>query len=393
MDEFGLWSNGLNESEVALLYDSGAGCSYPFASCGVAPPPAPAGVAYYYDMYVEDLYNDSNLAGVNVTFAVGCDNLTDANGLARVTNQTTGCAALGGALSDVNLSLSLYTWNQTSYAIPLNGSDNGTGYQALYNLSVLKIISGDAVNKPYNITTIGGKTYENGSLVYLLNGSNNVTFSKNTINRTFYNLTKEINAANASATNVTNISGAYDLIVGVRVRDANLNLIVENGTFNISLNYTYNKFVTNYTIAYTNQSLNFTLLRNLTYLFHADPLTYAQNNLSLWINGSDPDYYYPLNLTLYRERTFNLSFLDEITRALITNTTFELELISDILALNYSVNDSQEALELLTPAAYTLRWRSSKHPERDYYETISSESFYTIRLYDGKLYRHPRQSD
>ena len=334
-----------------------------------------------YSFNVTDLYNDTALSGVNVTFGVGCDNLTQASGIATVSNNTPGCGGLSGALSAVNLSLPLYTWNQTSYSIAVNGSNNATGYQARYNLSIYKLISGDLVNTPYNITTEGGKTYENGSLVYLLNGSNNVTFSKNTINATFYNLTREVNASNSSATATGNLTGAYDLLVVVRVQDANKVLLEENGTFNISINYTYNAYITNYTVAHDNASLNFTLERNLTYFFQADPYTYARNNQTLFINGSDPVYLYLLNLTLYRERTFNLSFLDEITRTLITGSIFELELISDVLAVNYSINDSQEAIELLTPAAYTLRWRSSEHPERDYYETISSESFFTIRLY------------
>ena len=363
-----LYDTALTTAEVSALY-SGA-TQYEAAG--------PSGVRSY-TMDVTNLYNDSGIAGATVTFAAGCTNTTNASGLAVVTNETAGCSALSGDLTTVTVAKTSYTFNQSTYTIHENGTGNASAYEAAYNISVYKLLTGVAVNTPYNITTGPGKTYADGENVYLKNGTNTLTFSKNTINDTYYNLTDTVTVTYGTGT--ANLTGAYDLVVTVRVEDANGNLLEENGSINITGDYTYNAFLSNYSAAYANGSLNFTLLRNLTFNISADPATYAEDYGVVWINGSLPVYVYPLNLTLYRERTFNLSLYDEITGLKLNGTNFTLELISDLTAGEYNVTDGDLALELLTPSDYTIRYRSSGRPERDYYETISSESFFTIFLY------------
>ena len=355
-------------------FDTGFYASYKLYLTAYTPPTT---VFTTYSLNITNLYNDSNLDGVNVTFGSGCWN-TSVGGIATVSDNATECTGLTGTIN-VNASLAGYYFNASSYAIAANSTSAAGAYQTLYNITINELFTNTSVATPFNIS-VGSKNYSNGLNVYLINGTNTLTFSKNTINATYYNLNFTINLTSVPATGSAFYQGAYDWRVIVRVQDANKDLLPENGTINISeatLPYSYNAFIGNY----SNTTMQYSLLRGYTYTFIANPLTYASANATKWVNASHGDnYLYRLNLTMYLARTFNLTFRDEITEALLNNT-FELELISDLSAGRYNVSNGTLALELLTPAFYTLRWRSATHPERDYYETMYNESFFTINLY------------
>lgn len=342
-------------------------------------PPGPTNDITRYQVTITDLYDDGALAGVNVTFGdPTCYNTTDGSGIARQTNET--CAGLTGTV-DYNATLSpYYTITGT---IGENSTDAAGMYQAKVNVTAYRAVDEAAITTRFNFSTDGGKNYENGTGVYLNDGANTVYLnaSGNTTNGLYYWPSVHSITVAAPYVGVANVTGAYNLRVVVRFLDSTKVQLNENITLNLSqadTNYSLNLFLDNDTYG-GNVSLNLT--GNYSYFLLGDPDTYAARNTTLTRTILNNTLSYVFNWTFYRERSFNITFRDEVTRELLSNTTVFIDLISVFNATSYNTTTGYLGLELLVPADYTIRYYAADYPERDYYETIASESFFTFNLY------------
>jgi len=163
LDEFVIFTKVLSSSEVTALYN---GDTYPYAS------------STSWSVHVTDLYDDSNLAGVNVTFATGCWNVTDATGTATVTNGA--CSGLSGTLS---WSAEKSGYYDVSGTVVENSTTSAGMYQGVVNVTGIYRLVDNALlsaSASWSVTTAGGKTYTGNttdypSNIYLANGSNTLT--------------------------------------------------------------------------------------------------------------------------------------------------------------------------------------------------------------------------
>jgi len=372
IDEFYIIERDIGQAGVTELYNSGSGYN-PYTA------PSPEGYNSY-TLSVTDLYDDSDLSGVNVTFASGCWNTTDASGDATVTN-TSGCSALSGTLSSVTISKSGYAANASTYSIAENGTSNAGMYQGMYNVtSIETLVSGTVLgadNGTWSVNTTGGKNYTGNAThypenIYLQNGSNSLTLqytgASDWYDKDFtVNITAFENTAGA-------VTGVYDSIVNVTASTSSDSTIF-NFTINVTQsNYSYEAFGNT-----TDGNLTFYLEQGRIYVFFIDADLYAFKNTTLNLTTS----FYPLNFTLYQTNTFNMTFYDEQTNTVIDTETINVKLISNDYSSNYTTSNGTLEVGLLVPENYEIRYTGTSDYTytRSYYVTLTNRSYNNLRLY------------
>lgn len=134
------------------------------------------------------------------------------------------------------------------------------------------------------------------------------------------------------------------------------------------------------TLNTTNGTIHFTV-RNQTYNVSIDAPGYADNygNSALVGNWSAMLTNYQFNL--YTTNSFNITFKDESSLAIINTTTINLDLISEVFSSNYSTSTGTLYIDLLTPATYTFRYSGSGFQPRLSSYTLDPSSYNEIILW------------
>lgn len=224
------------------------------------------------------------------------------------------------------------------------------------------ILSFNATNGIYANATISG------SVLLPANIGDNSIFLNVTGN---YTINVSCTAA-ALSTSACIAGGVYDgiFVIGVKYGATVLN------TFNVNTsNATLGGTLGNHTT--TNGTVYVPVVRGYYYNFYASPQDYTIANATLPSNAS-MNYY---NFSVYQAQTLNISFYDEMTRSLLNNKNISFELISDLQAGNYTTSNGTIYFTLLTPYNYTLRYGGVEYPERDYFQTVSAQTYNYVKLY------------
>ena len=139
-------------------------------------------------------------------------------------------------------------------------------------------------------------------------------------------------------------------------------------TFNLTTTDGLTLFTENSAIdfAQTTGILNFTI--------QADG--YADTETVLNITGLSNTTVY-----LYTTNSVNIIFKDEETLATLTNTTINLEFISNAFSLNDSTYNGTYYVDLLTPTSYTIRYDADGYDQRLYYLSLADRTTSNLTLY------------
>jgi hypothetical protein len=232
-------------------------------------------------------------------------------------------------------------------------------YKLFLNTSILSFTATN--NKASNTTT-------NASLLLPVNtGTNLVSVSvpgNYTLNTT----------CTGTSTSITtcNVTGVYDTMYNITATQSGSP--VSNFTIQ-ALNQTISASTTNFT---SGTIATLFLIQPYTYNITFTSNNHATQSAVLAANASTQTY----NFNVLTTNTFNLTFIDEITQALVTDNV-TLEVFSDDYSNNYTVltNGSSFEISLLQPAQYTLRYRSANYNERDYIITLVNGTYNNIDLY------------
>jgi len=371
LDEFAVWNISLTPTQITELYNSGAG-NNPFDG-GTPPVTTP-----YAHLSLKDLYDNSSLPdGTNCY--MGTDSNTSVSGVCSFYNHTSGLnysvesplyftktgTAVENATTDVYLYGANITLNVTdllSYQVQ-NYTAHNLNQSAWSNTSVDGIIT--LILSPNSSADITIQAFDN-----------NGTGGYNSTNQTYVNQTYTINTG-LQDTGLYNLTGLYQAIIYLNVTQGTTSIEVTNYTSNLSettnnLNYSQ----------YTGENNNATfkvMWSNYSVSVDPDDYSISYKNFSM----SAFNYSAVVVVPVYAINSFYLTFLDEITRSTITEN-MTLELISDVTAGTYNTPNGSLSLELLTPADYTLRYRSgtaNNYTERDYYQTLLDNNYYDLNLY------------
>lgn len=372
IDDVRFYDVELNATEISQIYNSGNGCEY--GSCDTSPPGP--GAPNHYTVSVTNLYNDTDLSGVTVTFAPGCTNTTGVSGDATVTNQSAGCSAITGTLSAVNLSKTGFAWNESSYTIPPNGTDNAGGYQGLVNITaVYRLIDGAQLGyalDTWTVNTSGGKTYQECSgtypcNIYLADGANTLTLQSTN----YYDKNFQVNIT-APETTTTTVSGVYDALLSVTAIDYWTNASIN--TFTVNASNASESFTT--LANTTNGTAEIPGVQGFTYFLEIDASGYALANETISLTNSTPFY----EFTLYTTNSVTIYFWDEYTGASITqNVTVEFDGPNSTFESTGTGGYLYE--DLLDPGTWTLTMDSDGYDERVYYITVSTRSHQVLNAY------------
>lgn len=351
LDEFAIFNATLTTDDITTLFNGGNGLNIFFGGSS-------------YTVKVYDAYNDELLEGVNVTFYNSTNILySEITVDAYIRYNST----KNPAFIYYNATKDGY-FNDTSNAVLANNSNESYLYQSVYNVTnVTAIATSTNITRPYNCT-VGGKTYDNCSNIYLLLGSNNITWAKT--GEWYDYIFSQTSVLFAIST--FNISNVYNNTFNVSAYNTSSTLITDQLNFTV-----YNATLGFYANCTTTVgTCLFNLSQDVLYNVSVNASNYADEETTIYISSSSQAY----NFTLGTDRTFQIVFKDEITLEVI-NETLEVELISDLSASNYTVVTGYINFSLLTASEYTIRYRGVNYPERDYIEVVNDNTYFNITLY------------
>lgn len=299
--------------------------------------------------------------------------LTSFNATIDGTTYGTSGAALNTTLLMNDSALHNITFLKTGYLAAslanVNLSANYTGiiYQSQLNLTGYDLISSAAVS---NFTTVAGLatnvTTSGKAVLYLDAG----TYAINATSAGQYcggNLTVTTTANTSTATNIN----LYRCLYVYALNNVN-GATIQNFTATI-LGITNPRTIINTTTGgksffiVTNEIVNITI----TATGYA-PISYQTTITALDITN--------LTSGLYTTNSFNLTFKNEATLALLNGTTVYLDLISPVYANNYSTNNGSLYIDLLTPTTYTFRYYGSGFVPRLSSFTLTNNTYNQITL-------------
>lgn len=308
---------------------------------------------------IQNVINGSVLSGfcINATGSNTTQNLCNSTGNAIIFN-TTGTyniTAYGINNSYFNVTKQNHNFNSTSTVTLYT-------YQALLNVSAYRLFTNATISS-FNITNNANFSYGPG-LVPANNGSNNLKIE------VLGNYSKNISCTATSLTTTgCNATGIYDaqFTIGAKANGVSIN----------NFSVTHNSSIGGDNNSTTIGATVFNLLQGYYYTFNINATGYAFANATLQSNSSTNLY----NFSLLTQNTFDLRFYNESTNTQLTNTTVYLSVISDVFSANYTTTNGTILIPLLTPSEYKLTYYYDSSVPRDYYVTLSPQSYQNLTLY------------
>ena len=323
----------------------------------------PASANNTFTMDVTNLFNNSALENVNVTFYNDCSANTTGAGIATISDAT--CSGLPSTLTGVNLTAVNYTFNETSYTIVGNTTGYAEGYQSLFNITITEIITNNTVTN-YTLNTTGGKSYSNGTNVYLKWGYNDLTFSK----LNWYNLSFNVTTGAASGT--TNQQGAYNSILSVNATNAFTGLGINNFSLNIS-NTTYSYLTT---LTTTVGEINVSTIQGLTLFMVIDAAGYAITNTTLSPSTTQENY----TFNIYSNNSILTNIFDADTGVRITSN-ITIIISGNATSDTYTTTAGLYLIENLTDGLYTIKFQGANYTLRSYSVTVANRSTQVLNAF------------
>lgn len=136
----------------------------------------------------------------------------------------------------------------------------------------------------------------------------------------------------------------------------------------------------NLTLNTTNGTIAFTVT-NQTYNVSLTAEGYANNYGNSVFLGNWTSLVTNYQFNLYTENSFNITFQDESSLAVIDSVTINLDLISEVFSFNYSTSDGTLYIDLLTPAEYTFRYSGAGFQPRISSYGLTPDSYNEITLW------------
>lgn len=260
-----------------------------------------------------------------------------------------------------NVSKTVSSFNAT------NANYTNTTYQALIIVSAYRLFLNTSINT-FNVTNnlIKNTTTTGNLTIYANNGSNTLVIDV----PGNYSITTSVNATQQT-TAYANVTGVYDnrYIFGANYNGGNI-LTFAIGGVNATLGVVNGST--------TNGSVVLALLQGYSYYFTANSASYSLANASLNVNASTHLY----NFSLLTINTFELHFYNESTDSpILSPQNVTVQVISTLSAGNYTTNNGTLIASLLTPGDYTLRYWVDVNIPRDYYVTLTNQSYQNLTLY------------
>jgi hypothetical protein len=278
--------------------------------------------------------------------------------------------SLGFGVYDVTVYNMTGYFNQTS-SVTWDSTETLTipTYQALLTVTAKQLFTNNSLTG-FNVTNGAATNTTAGTSLTIPanNGSNNLRLDHNGN----YSVNQSC-TANSLTTTACAITGIYDNLFTVGARHTNGTLV---STFTLT--------ATNATLGgqlyqqnTTNGTVVLPLLQGYQYYFFMNASSASLGNATLSANASTNLY----NFSLYTLNTFNMTFRNETSNQLLTGVNITVQLISDNYANNYTTSTGQLEVTLLTPDDYEITyWREQSVP-REYYTTLSPQSYNFLTLY------------
>lgn len=355
-----------NESQGALSYNATL-ANYYVANGSVAPN-STASIPLWqgrFTVRAVDLFDNSNVSGVNITVDGGSSALTNSSGVASF-------AGLYNGTVSFNASKSLYY--NLSGVVAVNSSANASMYQAVYrNVSVRRLLANDSVAYPYNITVQSGRTYLlDGSdvPVYLRAGATNLTFNKTGYYGVVQNYT-----VTAQTNTTAELSGAYDNRYSFNASDTwnnvsvqNYSLVVSNGSLGGQL----------YNVSTSNGSIVLNLLQGYSYdyQFTVPNDTYERVNVSLAANASSQNY----TFSVLPAPAISITIRDSSSGAVITEN-MTITITGNTTGITVNTTSGTYFAQNLTPGQYVIKFENANYSQTTYTVTATQGAVYYLTAY------------
>lgn len=365
IDSLMFFNRTLTPAEVQTLYNAGAGIEYPFVEVDtitLSLTNAVTGASW------PETVSFSNVTG---TLTFDYTNITATGFCVTYTGNGTGSNCTSGSSGE------FATYFTTSVVEEITGSESvsASTSQVRLNVTALQLFTNSSIQE-FNITNDQAfNTTSTGTVNIAANrGDQNVQID--VPGNYSMNYTCEVPTSCAGTCTPTTISceitGIYDnqFTIGARIGSTAISTFAVQVT-NTTLGGSLQNGST------TNGSIIFPLLQGYSYLFNMNATGYALSNTTQTANASTNLY----NFSLLTENTFNLTFYNETTNTLLSNTTVTVQLISGSFAQNYTTTNGTLEITLLTPDDYTIQYWTNPAVPRDYYVTLTPQSYHTINLY------------
>jgi len=274
-----------------------------------------------------------------------------------------------GRLNHSRTAPAYFNTSLLSYNFSATGMATLSTFQALITLTAQRLFLNTSIQS-FNATN--DKAFNTTSTGSLTLPANNGTQFVNTMVLGNYSRNQSCTVTNPLSTQSCVATGFYDteLVIGARNGSGavitQFNVTVTNQTlFNLS------NFST------TNGTITIPALQNFYYSFLFNATNYSLANASIRGNASTTFY----NFSILSYNTFELHFLNESTDTRLQNTTVYFELITDNFAQNYTAINASTTVTLLVPGNYTIRYYQNPDVPRDYYVTLTEQSYQNLSLY------------
>lgn len=360
LDEVAVFNQTLNSSQISCLFNSGSGTSKDGAlTC--------AGLTNNFTITLTDEYNGSTINTFNATV----------NGTlyTTTTGSITTNLSLGATNNTVNITINAQNYFDVSYT-NYNAITNlaATAYQAVARFNAEQFITLNNITS-FTVTAPNGKNSNSSPpSLNLAAGTYGITFNKTgyfSSNQTF-----TIAALSNQTYNFTDIYNillnitAVNAINGSSVNSFSVNITSGSYSFNVTNASTTNGTIFQRWINDTNMNIT---LYNSTEIATASILTNTSNYTApAQVN---------ISITSATINSIGFFFFDEVSGALLNNTTVSAYITSSVYSVNFTTTNGTSYQDLLVPATYTITYSATGYNQREYIYELVNQSATTLYLY------------
>lgn len=375
IDELGFWNASLNHTQVALLYNGGAGlpfCSTNFAVCTSTPPPPGANETLtinVYDMVTGGFVTGLCLlaTGTNTTQSK-CNSTGSSVSFDTIGTYTLSLYSIG---KGDNLSQTYYNVSQSGYVFTTTETLTVNVTQAYLNVTAQRLFLNTSIAS-FNVTNglFWNQTTGGSVIVPATNGSNNIQLKVlGNITQNYTCSAVGLAITSCTATNVHDTRYSFNATdIWNNLALDNFSLVLSNASLGGVL---YNRST-------TNGSLNLSLLQGYTYFiqFTTPNGSYEQRNVSLPANATNHHY----TFGVLPAPSINITIRDAETNALITENV-TIQLINNVSGeTNYTISGGFFS-GTITVGTYTVKLESDNYSQSIYTLTISTGEVYYLTAY------------